>query len=95
MSFAAWAKLTERDRVCSQGVATALIGSAAGHAWAGGVTDLYVHVASSNAAARQLYVQRCGFDVEQRELEAVARGMGRPARLLLHRAAPPGQATSD
>ena len=65
-----------------------MIDRAAGDAWTAGVSDLYVHVTSTNAAARQLYVQRCGFAVERRELEAVARGLGRPARLLLHRACP-------
>ena len=65
-----------------------MVDCAAGDAWSAGVSDLYVHVASSNAAARQLYIHRCGFQVERRELDAVARGMGRPSRLLLHRARP-------
>ena len=74
--------------LCAQGVACALVERAASDAWGADVSDLYVHVANTNAAGRQLYLQRCGFGVERRELEAVARGMGRPPRLLLHRACP-------
>ncbi len=74
--------------MCGQGVASALVERAAGDAWGAGVSDLYVHVASTNAGGRQLYVRSCGFGVERRELEAVARGLGRPPRLLLHRACP-------
>ena len=69
----------------AQGVASALVERAAGDALSAGVSDLYVHVASTNAGGQQLYVQRCGFGMERRELEAVARGLGRPPRLLLHR----------
>ncbi len=48
---------------CVQGVASALVERAAGDAWGAGVSDLYVHVASTNAGGRQLYVRRCGFAV--------------------------------
>ena len=53
------------------------------HARGAELQQIYVHVLHSNAAARQLYVQRCGFAVEQEESEAVAVGLRRPSRMLL------------
>lgn len=66
-----------------QGIAAALIAAATLHARAAGVEELYVHVMHSNAAARQLYLQRCGFVVEQEEGEAQAVALSRPTRMLL------------
>lgn len=46
---------------------------------------LYVHVEAQNEAARQLYCEQCGFEVEAEESENTARALNRPRRLLLHR----------
>ena len=66
-----------------QGIAAALVAAAVAHARAAGVQQLYVHVMHRNAAARQLYVQRCGFVVQQEEGEAQAVALSRPTRMLL------------
>lgn len=62
-----------------------LIEAAAAEAARRGVEHLYVHVAADNAAARQLYLEQCGFSVEAEESENVARALNRPRRLLLWR----------
>jgi hypothetical protein len=57
---------------------------------------LYVHVVHDNAAARALYEGKPstgggdggGFEVESEETEALARGLARPRRLLLHKRLP-------
>ena len=49
-----------------------------------GVQHLYVHVAHNNVAAKQLYIDRCGFKEEQHESEGYARALSRARRLLLH-----------
>lgn len=66
-----------------QGIAAALIAAAAAHAGAAGVEELYVHVMHANDAGRRLYLQRCGFVVEQEEGEAQAVALSRPSRMLL------------
>ena len=68
-----------------QGVATQLIHAAVQLAGGMGVKHLYVHVRTRNAAGLALYVQRCGFAVEQRETESAGQALGRPPRVLLHR----------
>jgi hypothetical protein len=49
------------------------------------VRELYVHVKRGNSAARQLYLERCGFALEQEESDAAAMALKRPPRLLLRR----------
>ena len=68
-----------------RGVATRLVDAAAEAARGAGVRHLYVHVEARNGAGVALY-QGLGFAVESAEAERVARGAGRPARLLLRRA---------
>lgn len=66
-----------------QGIGEALIAAAIAQARKLGVLQLYVHVLHSNTAARQLYIHRCGFVVEQEETEATAAALKRPTRMLL------------
>ena len=47
-----------------------------------GISDLYVHVAVDNEAARNLYT-KCGFVYESEEPAWQARFLDRPRRLLL------------
>lgn len=67
-----------------QGVAAKMIAEAKRLAAAQGVQHMYVHARLRNHSAQRLYSSTCGFTVEQRETEAVARGLGRPPRVLLH-----------
>lgn len=62
-----------------------LINAAAAEAAQRGVQHLYVHVVADNTAARQLYIEQCGFQVEQQESEGFARTLNRPRRMLLYR----------
>jgi ribosomal protein S18 acetylase RimI-like enzyme len=68
-----------------QGIAKMLINAAMEEAARRGVQHMYVHVAADNTAARQLYIEQCGFRVEQEESEGFARALNRPRRLLLWR----------
>jgi ribosomal protein S18 acetylase RimI-like enzyme len=76
------------DVACSvlmQGIGKMLINASMEEAARRGVQHMYVHVVADNRAARQLYIDQCGFQVEQEESEAYARGLNRPRRLLLWR----------
>lgn len=68
-----------------RGLAQRLVAGAAALAAERGVRHLYVHVIHDNEPARRMYIERCGFEVEAEEREAVARALNRPRRLLLHR----------
>jgi ribosomal protein S18 acetylase RimI-like enzyme len=46
---------------------------------------LYVHVVADNIAARRLYEDKLGFEIEKEEKEALARSLNRPRRLLLQK----------
>ena len=50
-----------------------------------GIEHLYVHVATDNQAARQLYQEASGFAVEQTEALHVGRSMQRGQHMLLHK----------
>jgi ribosomal protein S18 acetylase RimI-like enzyme len=73
------------QEVRRRGLAQRLVTGAAELAAERGVEHLYVHVIHDNHAARQLYTERCGFEIEGEEKEATARALNRPRRLLLHR----------
>ncbi len=68
-----------------RGAANSLISFASDAARKAGVRHLYVHVVADNEAARALYAA-AGFSVETEESAAAAHGLGRPRRLLLHKA---------
>ena len=44
-----------------------------------------MHVAADNIAAQRLYLETCGFALEQVEDAAIGRAMNRPQHSLLHR----------
>lgn len=67
------------------GIAKKLIEDACEVAYSQGVKHMYVHVVGNNTAAKKLYEDKCGFELEQSESATVARTLNRPKRLLLHR----------
>lgn len=91
VSGAALTKRAYLSNVCTlaevrrRGLAQRLVTGAVELAAERGVEHLYVHVIHDNHAARNLYIERCGFEIEAEEREAVARALNRPRRLLLHR----------
>lgn len=64
------------------GLGYALIAKAKEIACDWGITDLYVHVAVDNKAAKRLY-EKCGFVYENEEPAWQARFLNRPRRYLL------------
>ena len=52
---------------------------------AAGTQHMYVHVAATNVAAQRLYLDTCGFAVEQEENPAIGRAMNRAQHYLLHK----------
>ena len=72
------------EDVRRQGIAIGMISAAKDLAFNRGVEHLYVHVIHNNTPARCLYEDQCGFQIESEEREAMARGLNRPRRLLLH-----------